>query len=162
MPLAFWIQFPNTLPCLSPLFCHPLLILKTLSHMPQKALFHSSLILLFSITFPPPQFLSSPTTTAFLPSLCSLFAIAQMAGAAEQGQRGRKRDRERESKKTPVYPKQVIKTDINSSCDRPPPKATEGAEREMTGSCEKPFVPRPSGRKRFLNACEAAKYGQLA
>lgn len=56
----------------------------------------------------PPRFLSSPTATALLASLCSLFAFAQMAGAAEQGQGGRQKEREfnkKKKKKLSLYSK---------------------------------------------------------
>lgn len=98
------VNFLETIPALS-LFRHHVLI--PLSSPTSKGP--------FSVSTDPPLphffFLSTPTATTLLPSLCSLFAFAQMARAADQSHRGRRKEGERErdekKKQKNLYPKQL-------------------------------------------------------
>lgn len=86
---SFWKQCLHTLLHLSLPFSRPLLILQKV----KRPFSHSSLILPFFQPFSQLDFVPPPANPFSFHPLCSLFAFAQMAGAAEQGQRGKERER---------------------------------------------------------------------
>lgn len=133
--LAFWNHHTISL------FCHPLLIFFN-----KRPLIKSSFSLhwpsLSPLTFPlPPS--CTPTATTLLPSLCSLFACAQMAGAAEQGQGGeRKKRRVRQREK--LRPKKISQTMPDAQrAQRGSTRDDDEAERKTKRSCEKSEKPHP-------------------